>query len=144
MQAKYRKMLAAYIACIFFSLLCGLFIYTVFRPDTFIAIRVRELLHLSVSGLPGIFPPLVNAFLRNFACDILWAAALTLTVALILGPEQRVFSLAICIIFEVGLEAAQITPWISGTFDVLDIVLESVTTIIIMTTMRRNRNEEEY
>lgn len=69
--------------------------------------------------------PLVR-FVRNYMLDMLWGYALVFALYFVLGNNTaelwKIFIIAIA--FSATMEALQLTPIISGTFDVFDIMAE--------------------
>lgn len=113
---------------ILFPLLLGLALYLCFRPDTYISQLFYQVLGLSpvsVTRLPG----WLLAFLQNFACDMLWAYALTCCVYLIWGGRLLPVGL-LCVGFSAAMELLQYFGVISGTFDFWDILLQSCATAL--------------
>jgi hypothetical protein len=117
------------IAC---PILMGFILYVLFRPDTHISKLVYTYIGIEYTGIP-IFN-VFTSFIKNFACDILWAYSLTFTVSLLLGQgkKQFKFSFVVCAFFEILMELLQMTQLIGGTFDILDILFEIMTTAIAL------------
>lgn len=65
-------------------------------------------------------------FLKNYACDMLWAYSLSIVITWygrIVGQSVwKSLAESICVL--ILLEFLQITPFVTGTFDVLDICVE--------------------
>lgn len=108
----------------------GLFLYLVFRPNSFISIlfyrffSTEPLLSLNTSAFPF--------FIRYYAGDFLWAYALSMTCILILGHNNKtlVFVIALCVLFEIIIECFQKGHVFPGTFDVIDILVEAIATLL--------------
>jgi hypothetical protein len=70
--------------------------------------------------------PIVLRFVRNYMLDILWGYALVFALYFALGNNTaelwKIFIIAIA--FSAAMETLQLTPIISGTFDVFDIMAE--------------------
>lgn len=76
--------------------------------------------------------PIVNSFLRNFSCDMLWAYALTIAIFWCREkePDKRLKTISECVLFETMLEILQYVEILSGTFDFWDIFVQAISTII--------------
>ena len=121
----------------------GGLMYLQFRPDTYLSSLIYRGMGISAPALTETSPAgqAVLAFLRNFLCDMLWAYALTMTVAWIL--EQPIVVLVICCAMEMGIEWLQKIQILSGTFDPVDIILECFTTIFALLIVKRHRQHTE-
>lgn len=127
-----------YIANIFIPLLLGTVIYFVFRPDTYISIYLSQAFHSigwNMQSVYGSGNP-AAAFLQNFGCDILWAYALVFAVHYFAAkpdnhanPAQSLVPVfVLCLIFDIIIEILQYMSIISGTFDVMDVIVEVAAT----------------
>ncbi|MDD6790015.1 MAG: hypothetical protein PUE04_07930 [Lachnospira sp.] len=108
-------------------LAAGAAVYAVLSPDVWFVrglghIFPGEILSVPVSGSP------LLRFVRNYIPDLLWGFALT--SALLLAVRERTMHLTdravlvISCLFSAALELLQLFPWITGTFDMADIVAE--------------------
>lgn len=124
-------------------LVVGGLMYLQLRPDTYLSGLVCRGMGISAPVFTGTAPAgqAVLTFLRNFLCDMLWAYALTMTVAWIL--ERPAAVLIICCTMEMGIEWLQRLQILSGTFDPADIILECITTIIALFIVNRHRQRAE-
>ena len=125
-------------------LLFGLFIYILYRPDTYISSVFLRI--LNTSGIPSEQLSARSAFLRFYLCDILWAYALTFTISFLLGQLKKELFLtaAICVAFEGMIEFMQKWQIIRGTFDWIDLLSEALATMfaismIIYFTIKQRR-----
>ena len=133
-------------------LLVGLVIYLVFKPSAFISRLFFDLL--------GQQPLIIQTpkcwfwnFIRFYLCDLLWAFSFTAVLQLVLGSGQihtllsllSLLSLLICIIAGVAIELLQQQGIISGTFDIWDLLVESIGSILslITTTYKRRKQNEK-
>lgn len=129
-----KKYFGFYICNLFLPLIIGTTIYLLFRPDTYISVVFYKLTNWTpISWNPdNLFFREFLLFLKNYSCDLLWAYALS--IALWIFHTHRLLSLALifieCIIFEMLIEFLQYKTLISGTFDIWDIILESVSSIV--------------
>lgn len=115
-------------AHILVPLLVGGALYLLLCPDTLLSGWYYGFLGLPKPQVS--LPEWLRLPLRNFGCDILWAYALTYTLSLILGQTKTGVTLTggIGIVVECGVELLQNAGVIAGTFDLLDILLEGITT----------------
>ena len=125
--------------CITFAMLhtliplcMGTGIYILVRPGTYIA-RVCISLNPWLGELRiRMGTDLFHMFLRNYACDMLWAYALTIGLfwyGRLTG--QKVWKSALIGGgFAVLMESLQILPVIPGTFDGMDVVTEILAMLI--------------
>lgn len=127
---------------ILIPLLIGTAIYLWLRPDLDLSRLLTNIagqfttmptIGPATSALTPTFPSILPGAatlirtLRNFGSDILWAYALTATLMWILGTCRRsaILSAGIAAALGAGLEAAQLVNLLGGTFDPLDILLET-------------------
>ncbi len=78
--------------------------------------------------------PLSLKTIRNYAFDILWAYSLTVAMLCVEVPffrSSQCFALFM-VTLEVIMEMLQLMPDIYGTFDAIDIVVESITSILVI------------
>ena len=142
-----KKMLCIlWTANVFLPLLAGLAVYILLRPDTLVSgWFYRVLPFLKPEKLPvTAAASRIRRFLSFYVPDMMWAYAFTSTVYLIFGISRRSVlpAVAISIAFFTFTELAQKFAVISGTFDILDILIEAAATalsiIIISLCVRRN------
>lgn len=71
---------------------------------------------------------MIHRFVRNYFLDMLWAYALMNTLIFLIGNSSSTIkiSVSIAVIFTVILEGVQLTSFVSGTFDVWDIMVEII------------------
>lgn len=111
-------------------LLVGLAVYILCDPHTLISAALYRMLpddwtQAALSMAPH---SAWLRFCRNYLCDACWAFALESCVYLLLRDTARPYVCSFCIadLFAVLLESAQMLPRIPGTFDVLDVVAETI------------------
>ena len=126
---KYRF----YILNILIPLFLGLVIYCSIGSGILISRLICRVLPFACfkgGGGPVWLPSMV----RNFFPDMLWAYSLTFAVAAIVLGEGKYVPLVaiICSVFEVAIEISQLSGLISGTFDLLDIILELSATMVAL------------
>ena len=127
-------------------IILGTCIYLFTRPDTYISKWILDWWGISSPAvtLRGLVPWWLWRFLCSYAADILWAYALTFSVYLIFcsSPVKILPYMAICCIFEAGMELLQLFDVLSGTFDVWDIILEVCATAIASLIIKQYRRKQ--
>lgn len=108
-------------------LLAGAVLYAIWNPDTYIGslmCRLPGFAKLSYlgnadSGGPGIL-------VKYYGADMAWAYAFASSIYLAARSDRRmrIRCFAACILVEILFELAQYVHFISGYFDVMDIVVE--------------------
>ena len=121
-----QKMVA--IINILLPLIAGAFVYILWVPSAHVSqvfYRVFGLHSLPGDGTAG-------SFITCFLGDFLWAYSLMFLLALITVRRKRdlIKILVLCILFETGTECIQLTPFMDGTFDFLDIVMEILANLL--------------
>ena len=133
------------------SLLLGLVIYLILRPQSYISQAIYSVFPCGIGNAANQNGGhILLRLLNNFGPDMLWAYAMTFTVMLILGDGKRkwIQCACICMALETGTELMQKAGLLSGTFDPLDIAVEVIATwsamsvIILYFYVRRNRYEK--
>lgn len=131
---------------IFIPLLIGTCIYALFRPDTYIARCFNSLCQTSLSWDFQFVTDYI--FLRYFACDMLWAYALYVAIAVFVEKQKLALtgglSLGLCILVEV----MQRIGIFNGTGDIWDVFFEGMAIMIAVVVLaiyerKRNVNEKE-
>ena len=128
------KITGRYLLWTLLVLSLGLVIYLSVRPDTRLTVFVTHRLGIRLPGaIAEQLPAPVLGFLRGYAGDMLWAAGLTLSVSLVMRgiKGSTVITCLICLGFISLLEFMQKLGIISGTYDIWDIILESVVSVCI-------------
>ena len=120
--------------------LIGAILYYLFFPEA-VFMRLIDNLLGSSYHIPVSVDNILIKLIRFYLLDFLWAYALMSAVILIFKNDRRVFM--IILIFEIVLELIQLLPSIRGTFDVCDIGIEILASILaIKLSRRRFKNEE--
>ena len=120
--------------------LFGAILYYLFFPDA-VFVRLIDNLLGSSYHIPVNVDNILIKLIRFYFLDFLWAYALMSAVILIFKNDSRVF--VIILIFEIVLELIQLLPSIRGTFDVCDIGIEILASILIIKLSRRRFKNEE-
>ena len=113
---------------ILFPLLGGALVYILWVPSAHVSQAIYR-----VFGLHSLFGAgTAGSFITCFLGDFLWAYSLMFLLAVITVRRKRDFIkiLALCILFETGTECLQLTPFMDGTFDFLDIVMEILANLL--------------
>lgn len=120
--------------------LFGAILYYLFFPDA-VFVRLIDNLLGSSYHIPVNVDNILIKLIRFYFLDFLWAYALMSAVILIFKNDSRVF--VIILIFEIVLELIQLLPSIRGTFDVCDIGIEILASILVIKLSRRRFKNEE-
>lgn len=107
----------------FGSLIIGLFIYLIFRENTYVAKFVS--VHINIDFLRDLFLPFENNFIKYYFVDYLWGLSLSCGLHIIFFPNMKHSIVLTIIVFIFGAvyEALQKSDVISGTGDIADIIL---------------------
>ena len=118
-----RKRVIMIWGCIL-SLLLGAFIYALFREDTYIAKIILSSMDLtSIKRFLSCFD---KDFIKYYLPDYLWAFSLCCGILALLDPKDRkktFYCSFIAFSWGVIYEILQLTGIISGTGDIIDIIL---------------------
>lgn len=126
-------------------LFCGLFLYMTISDDTLISHSLSSLRSL----MPIIDYPHI---IRNYAADFVWAYSLFFCLKLTLGDElsgkHNIIALLLTVVAAAVIECLQLKDIFYGTFDMLDIVVESAAAVCAlyisnMIERRHDRYEEK-
>ena len=120
--------------------LIGAILYYLFFPEA-VFVRLIDNLLGSSYHIPVNVDNILIKLIRFYLLDFLWAYALMSAVILIFKNDRRVF--VIILIFEIFLELIQLLPSIRGTFDVCDIGIEILASILVIKLSRRRFKNEE-
>lgn len=120
--------------------LIGAILYYLFFPEA-VFVRLIDNLLGSPYHIPVNVDNILIKLIRFYLLDFLWAYALMSAVILIFKNDSRVF--VIILIFEIVLELIQLLPSIRGTFDVCDIGIEILASILVIKLSRRRFKNEE-
>ncbi len=123
---------------IFIPLLFGAFLYLTLRSDSFLSVFINRYIAFPSFSYSA-FPRWLITFLRNFACDILWAYSLSFAVMHILDYCRKNLRHAfiLCVCFICLVEAFQKAGIFHGTFDYLDILLEVCSVFIALQLIKK-------
>ena len=121
--------------------LIGAILYYLFFPEAVFVRLIDNLLGSSYHIPVNVDNILIIKLIRFYFLDFLWAYALMSAVILIFKNDSRVF--VIILIFEIVLELIQLLPSIRGSFDVCDIGIEILASILVIKLSRRRFKNEE-
>lgn len=129
-------------------ILIGALLYYILSPDVLFVKQID----MFVGG--GIhFPSLMEEYgivqlIRNYGMDVLWGYSLLYAMCLILdnntAKRWKIFIIAFS--FSVIMELLQLTPFVKGTFDIWDIIIEAFsegTAVFIINYKLRGGNSNE-
>ena len=111
----------------------GSVVYYLFFPDVLFVRMIDSIVgsgvHLEIN-----ISSRMAMIIRYYLFDVLWAYSLTCLITGIIGTDcpNRKLVLAGIILFETIMETIQLAPGINGTFDVCDIVVEAVVSILVI------------
>jgi len=141
----------AYILNILLPLLAGLSVYVLLRPDSYVSLILSGSLYITYPDTTPEMSHGVLRFINNFGPDICWSYSLTFAVHAALHDLRRplLFTLSISSVVIILVESLQAFGVLSGVFDPLDLVLETLSAITaalilaFFSRKRRNTNEKE-
>ena len=99
------------------SLLLGVVLYVLARPETMISQLIYRFFHLNKETL--LYVP---SFLTNYGCDLLWSYSLTHCIYL--ASKSYKYTSFVCIPFCILAEIIQLLPFVRLVFDPFDIIIE--------------------
>lgn len=107
-------------------LVIGATIYYLFYPDTLFVRFLDRIIGIS-NHVPMIIDDFVLMIIRNYLLDILWAYSLMSLTLLLFGIDKN--TIITVFIFEWIMESVQLLPFLPGTFDIFDILVEMLANI---------------
>jgi len=125
------------------SLLLGLLVYLLFNQTTYLYISLPDWLHFRQITIDN---NILNALLKNYCADLLWAISFTFVVQSILMIEPpKAYLLLFTSLLGVVVEVMQLLNILNGTFDFYDILVyflgALISIFIIKTGGRKNEIE---
>jgi hypothetical protein len=111
---------------IFAPLSLAAVVYYVISPDVIFVERIDSLLGRGFHLDNIRFGTEAVRFVRNYVLDMMWGYALVFALYFIMGNNAAGLTKLIMIasFFSTVMELLQLTPFVRGTFDVLDIIVE--------------------
>ena len=130
-----KKNFRFYLFNICIPLIIGGILYYLFFPNVSFVRMADSVLPFTFDR--SVFFIVIPKLVRNYIFDLLWAYSLTFALYMIVSDSQRRFQALCFLAIPVILfsEAIQLLPYISGTFDFFDIMIELLacfTAIIIL------------
>ncbi len=126
------------------SLLIGLFIYVIFRENTYVAQYVAKIVDLS--GLRKALKPIEGNFIKFYFPDYLWGVAFASGLHTLFLPTLRNSIRCSAVVFICGTvyEFLQYCALVPGTGDLIDVILYllSGTTVSSIVFFRRKKDEK--
>ena len=104
------------------SIIVGLFIYLIYRPETYISKLILSYIEFQFYKYK--IPVLNNNFIKFYFPDYLWAFSLSCGLHLIFKPKQLNTAYCTILVSIIGLmyELLQWVNFINGTGDFIDII----------------------
>lgn len=105
------------------SLLCGLFIYILFRPQTYISKLVFEFIPFKWNEID--YDNAIVSFLGFYFADFLWCFSLASGLCFVLFKDSHSVVICCLIAFVCGVfwEIGQMIHLFGGTADILDVLM---------------------
>lgn len=136
------------IGVLFFA---GLF-YVIFAPDVYLVHKLAQVPVISemidglwsfadLDGIKSFRESILFLFVRNYMLDAAWSYALVFTFYMLFSNEARGMWIAFVIgcTWGIAMEVGQLLGWLSGTFDILDIVVEILGAMLALWIIQMHR-----
>lgn len=114
-----------YIWNIILPLAIGTMVYLYVKPSAPISQLIYFILHISPPVL-NIKPTGIHRFIQCYLCDILWSYSLTFALSLYLGKDRLLLAYVIAASFSTLVEVIQLLPYVLGSFDIFDIIVQLI------------------
>lgn len=113
---------------IIIPLVIGSVLYYVMSPDTIFVKIIDWIINREIHRPTILLRNGIHRFLRFYLLDMCWAYALTFSLHTILGNNTADLKkdFLIAFVFSAVMELLQLTAFVNGTFDVLDILCEAL------------------
>lgn len=121
-------------------LVIGAMLYYIFLPETLFVTGVDEVMGFSFH-IPIATDNRIISLARNYLFDALWAYSLMSLIIYIFGYNRKIY--VSILLFEIVMELIQLFPFIKGTFDVYDILVELLISILVIKISERRLQDEE-
>ena len=141
-----RKNVFFWSGMIVLPMVVGLIVYLILKPSAYVSELIIDILglrQLNIQTSDNWFLSII----RNYLCDFLWAFSLTAAISLLYYDNRfrSVISVLICLIVGIIIELLQLWGVISGTFDIVDLIVQSIGSILSIIIskiyLRGNKNE---
>jgi len=121
---------------VFLPLGIGSLIYYCFCPDVFFVKKIDSLFGITRVVTPTVFDSFVGKIVRFFLLDAVWAYALT-HICFLIMLNNTFLCFLIATSLGVMMEFAQKLRVSPGTFDVLDMIVESAGALLAVIIIRK-------
>ena len=133
-----KKDVLFYLLNIVIPLLIGTYIYIRYSPDVIFVGYFNNFIELKAKELNS-----VTLFLRNYLCDFCWSYSLAFSISFIYYENfSLVHSILIPATIGIAIELLQLIGLIDGTYDLFDIFVELLATLLCFMILKI-RNDEE-
>jgi len=113
---------------IIIPLFIGMVLYYLLTPDVFFVKIIDRIINREVHRGEIPLHSGMLRMLRFYFLDMCWAYALTFSIHIILGSNTANLwkSYLITVVFSTVMELLQLTAFVTGTFDVIDVLCEAL------------------
>lgn len=133
-----KKDVLFYLLNIAIPLLIGTYIYIRYSPSVIFVEYISKFIEINNKELNS-----VTLFLRNYICDFCWSYSLAFSISFIYYENLTILhSILIPIIIGIAIELLQLIGLINGTYDLFDIFVELLATLLCFMILKI-RNDEE-
>ena len=113
------------------SLVCGSILYIIFRPDSYVAIYVRNVVPILQTVFENINGTDVD-FLKYYFPDFLWAFSFNCGLNVIFHePKKAIINGIVVSLVGILWELAQKTGIVSGTGDIIDVLMYILAVVVL-------------
>ncbi|MGN0346707.1 MAG: hypothetical protein ACI4DU_05420 [Lachnospiraceae bacterium] len=127
-----KRKMSSFVCFVLLPIVFGTAFYVLFCPEVRFVKMIYEMAHLQISRKITT-NDIGYRLLRYYLMDFLWAFSLMAAVQILFATKKgyhRFFFLVL--VFEIGMELAQLFPGIRGTFDICDIFVEALANILVI------------
>lgn len=124
-------------ANIFIPILAGSLLYCITSPEVIFVRNIDSMLEVSLHiGMNNTFVRII----RSYMPDMLWAYSLVFSLMLVTGNKTayiwKIFVIAS--MFSTIMEIFQITEYVKGTFDTMDIIVEIIAELVAVLIIKKH------
>lgn len=113
------------------SLVCGSILYIIFRPDSYVAIYVRNVVPILQTVFENINGTDVD-FFKYYFPDFLWAFSFNCGLNVIFHePKKAIINGIVVSLVGILWELAQKTGIVSGTGDIIDVLMYILAVVVL-------------
>ena len=136
-RGNIMKSKSFYLLNIIFPILVGSILYYVFFPNVVFVQIIDKLFNINLHIAINLKQNIVFSFIRNHFLDMVWAYSFSFVAYLIIKNKSAII---ISAIFCCLMELIQLFPNVNGTFDILDMLYETIAiTIAFIIIEKRNK-----